>query len=469
MIGNRLFQGVSRVRQQVDVIEALEEAKLQKFHWKTMVTAGMGFFTDAYDLFIIGVVTTILGPLWNLSKTQIGLLNATSLIAAALGAIVFGKLADRFGRKAVYGVEVAILTLGALLSATSQDFTQLLLWRFIIGLGIGGDYPTSAIIMSEFANRKNRGRLITSVFAMQGFGLLVGPLVASVLLMTGISHDVVWRIMLALGAVPAAAVIYLRRRISETPRFLLEVKHDAKEAAQVVGKLVDKEVAAQAATADGWTPAQFWLRLLGTAGSWFFLDIAFYGNSVSSTLIMKSLAPHASLLHTTLVSTVIFLVFAIPGYWVAAFTIDRIGRKTIQMLGFAIMAVAFGSLYLIPNITAMVIPFLLIYGLSYFFTEFGPNTTTFVVPAEIFPTRLRALGDGLSAGAGKMGAFLGAFFVPVLLTSIKLSGTEGIMTLVCICGMATTLLIPELKQKSLSSSYGSSPKVGAANNQNAAS
>ncbi len=440
------------MQSQRSILEALEETPLQKFHWRTMFTAGMGFFTDAYDLFIIGVVTTLLSSQWDLSKTQIGLLNATSLISAALGAVIFGRLADRFGRKSVYGLEVAILTLGALLSATSQDFTQLLIWRFIIGLGVGGDYPTSAIIMSEYSNRKNRGRLVTTVFAMQGFGLLVGPLVASILLFTGISHDVVWRIMLALGAVPAAAVIYLRRKISETPRYLVEVKNDTQTAAKVVSGLINEEVAVKPAVDKKSVIKQssFWIRLLGTAGSWFFLDVAFYGNSISSTLILKSLAPNASLIHSTLLAALIFLVFAVPGYWVAAFTIDKIGRKRIQLIGFLVMAIAFSSIYLIPDIASYVVPFVIVYGISYFFTEFGPNTTTFVVPSEVFPTEVRAFSNGISAGAGKIGAFLGALFVPTLLSNYSLSGTEGIMALISVFGALTTLLIPEFKSRSLS-------------------
>lgn len=440
------------MQSQLNILEALEETPLQGFHWKTMFTAGMGFFTDAYDLFIIGVVTTLLSTQWNLSKTEIGILNATSLISAALGAVIFGRLADRFGRKAVYGLEVTILTLGALLSATSQDFTQLLIWRFIIGLGVGGDYPTSAIIMSEYSNRKNRGRLVTSVFAMQGFGLLVGPLVASLLLWTGISHDVVWRIMLALGAVPAATVIYLRRKISETPRYLVEVKHDTTAAAQVVSGLIQEEVVVRPSVGKTSVIKQssFWLRLFGTAGSWFFLDVAFYGNSISSTLILKSLAPNASLIHDTLLAAAIFLVFALPGYWVAAFTIDRIGRKKIQLFGFLIMAIAFGTIYFVPNISTYVVPFVLVYGISYFFTEFGPNTTTFVVPSEVFPTEIRAFANGLSAGAGKIGAFLGALLVPTLLSNYSLSGTEGIMAVISILGAFTTLFIPEFKARSLS-------------------
>ncbi len=437
---------------QQGILEILEETPLQKFHWKTMFVAGMGFFTDAYDLFIIGVVTTLLGSQWNLSKAEIGVLNATSLIAAALGAVIFGRLADRFGRKKLYGLEVTILTVGALLSATSQNFEQLLIWRFIIGMGIGGDYSTSSTIMSEFSNRKNRGRMVTTVFAMQGFGLLVGPLVASALLWSGISHDVAWRIMLALGAIPAAAVIYLRRKIQETPRFLMEVKQDAESAASVVSELVQQNFSETnvSSRAPFLKQSSFWLRLLGTAGSWFFLDIAFYGNSISSTLILHSLAPNASLIHATLLSAAIFLVFALPGYWVAAFTIDRTGRKKIQFFGFMVMTLSFACIAWIPNLTAYVLPFVIIYGISYFFTEFGPNTTTFVVPAEVFPTEIRAFANGISAGAGKIGAFLGALVVPILLAHFSLSGTEGIMAIVSVLGMLTTLFIPEFKERSLS-------------------
>ncbi len=456
------------MQSQQGILEVLEETPLQKFHWKTMFVAGMGFFTDAYDLFIIGVVTTLLGTQWNLSKAEIGLLNATSLIAAALGAVIFGRLADRFGRKKLYGLEVAILTVGALLSATSQNFEQLLIWRFIVGMGIGGDYSTSATIMSEFSNRKNRGRLVTTVFSMQGFGLLVGPLVASALLWSGISHDVVWRIMLAIGAIPAAAVIYLRRKIQETPRFLVEVKQDAASAANVVSELVHQDVTEKNEVSS--TPflkqSSFWFRLLGTAGSWFFLDIAFYGNSISSTLILHSIAPNASLIHATLLSAAIFLIFALPGYWISAFSVDRIGRKKIQFFGFLVMTLSFACIAWIPNLTAYVMPFVIIYGISYFFTEFGPNTTTFVVPAEVFPTEIRAFANGISAGAGKIGAFLGALVVPILLAHFSLPGTEGIMAIVSVLGMLTTLLIPEFKERSLSDQTSMSGSDNAAHSKN---
>lgn len=435
------------------VLQVFDETGLQKFHWRTVITTGMGFFTDAYDLFIIGTVTAILTPLWHLTTGQLALLNSTSLAAAALGALFFGKLMDVLGRKTMYGVEVLLLTLGAVLSAFAPSFGWLILFRFLVGLGVGGDYPTSSVIMSEYANRKNRGFLVTMVFAMQGLGLLAGPLIASILLSTGISHAMAWRIMLGLGAIPAASVIYLRRKMSETPRYLVAVKQDTQKAAEIVSNLTGERFDS-ASTSDVskqtlWTRKNL-IRLLGTAGSWFLIDVAFYGNGVSSQLILKALLPHATLVTTTLVAAGIFLVAAVPGYYVAAAFMDRIGRKVIQSVGFGVMAIAYLSLFVVPTIVKLPILFLIIYAVSYFFIEFGPNTTTFLVPSEVFPTNLRGTAHGMSAAGGKIGAFLGAFVLPGILKSVGLSNTMGLLAGVSTLGILLTLLtLPEMKQRSL--------------------
>src|ERR1019366_6203864 len=201
--------------------KALDGKKVTRFQYKIMLIAGMGFFTDAYDLFVIGVVVALLTTQWHLSTGQISLLNSVTLAASAVGALVFGRVADILGRKKIYGFEVLILAIGAIASALSPNYTFLLVSRIILGLGIGGDYPVSATIMSEYSGTKSRGRMVGLVFAMQGAGLIVGPLVASILLGSGISDDYAWRILLALGAIPGLAVFYLRRQIHETPRFAM--------------------------------------------------------------------------------------------------------------------------------------------------------------------------------------------------------------------------------------------------------
>ncbi|MCH9770654.1 MAG: MFS transporter [Gammaproteobacteria bacterium] len=425
-----------------------DELDVSAFHWRIIFTAGMGFFTDAYDLFVIGVVTTILMPLWHFSTYQIAWLDSASLAAAALGAIFFGTMADKFGRKRLYGVEVIILFIGTILSALAPNFICLLMARVIVGLGIGGDYPTSAVVASENANRSRRGFIVLLVFAMQALGLIVGPLLASFLLAMHIPHHLVWRLLLGLGAIPAASVFYLRRKIHESPRYL-RMKKAPYEVSRVVHDLAGQEEP-QPAFKPQRLLSKRWLKtLVATAGAWFLLDVAFYGNSVSSSKIMQLVDPHSDLLIHILLSALIFTVFAVPGYFLAAKYVDKVGRKPLQYLGFAVMAIAYGLIGLVPGITGLLPVFLLLFGISYFFTNFGPNSTTFLVPSEVYPTSIRAKAHGISAAIGKVGAFLGVLALPIMLHKMGLSFTMLMMSVVAILGCLITYLLPEMKQVSL--------------------
>lgn len=445
--------------------DALDDSKVTRFQWKIMFVSGMGFFTDAYDLFVIGIVVALLKPEWGLSTSQVSLLNSVTLAASAVGAIVFGRIADILGRKRIYGYEVLILAIGALASAFAPNFWFLLICRAVLGIGIGGDYPVSATIMSEYSGKNTRGRMIGMVFAMQGAGLIVGPLLASGLLASGLSNDYTWRILLAAGAIPGMAVFYLRRQIHETPRF-----------AMAGGAADEAQAAIAAATGGGGKPSgpakesaarhpqsamegfRILLRskrmlvwLIGAAGAWALLDFCYYGNSISTPEILALLNPRASLLHNTLVQLAIFAVFAVPGYIAAIWLLDRTGRKRIQLQGFAMMGLMFLLIGLIPAVTASALPFIALYGISYFFTEFGPNTTTFVYPAEIFPVEVRTTAHGIAAGAGKMGAFAGAYLFPAMLaSSLGVRGAEIVAGIVALAGLVLTLfLLPEPRGKSL--------------------
>src|SRR6476660_582096 len=206
----------------------------------------MGFFTDAYDLFVIGIASTLIAAQWNLSSGQLALLNSTMLFAAFLGAIVLGRFADLGGRKRVYWLVAAIMIVAAVGSALSPSFWVLIGFRFLLGFGVGGDYPVSAVLMSEYANRKDRGRLVGMVFSTQALGLIVGPLIALALLGAGVSDNLAWRIMLGLGAVPAAAVIYLRSRMPESPRYQVHVNGNGTLAAAQVAVFTDGQVSGSA-------------------------------------------------------------------------------------------------------------------------------------------------------------------------------------------------------------------------------
>lgn len=432
----------------------MDNAGISSHHWKIMFISGMGFFTDAYDLFIIGVVMTLLKDTWKVGHLEESLVESTALLASALGALLFGRVADMLGRKRIYGVEVLVLAAGAIACAFAPNILWLIGLRFILGIGIGGDYPVSATIMSEYAGKNHRGMMVTLVFAMQAAGLIVGPLLASALLSTYLSHDIIWRILVAFGAVPALAVYWQRRKLKETPRYLQAHGKQEDESGKIVDIATGQPVSQSVSFWDGFhrlvTDEKLLLRLVGASAAWFLMDAAYYGNTVSSPLVLSALSSDHTLLQKTLTQLGIFAVFAVPGYAVAALTMDRLGRKTIQVLGFAMMAVTFALLAFIPNVQKMAIPFLCIYGLSFFFTEFGPNATTFVYPSEIFPVRVRTTAHGVAAAMGKLGGFLGVFLFPYLMHWKGLLAAESAAAVASVLGLLVTIFtLPETKGKSL--------------------
>jgi len=154
--------------QSSDVLEQMDSSKITPHHWKILFISGMGFFTDAYDLFIIGVVMALLKEQWHVSTVAEGLVTSSALLASAVGALLFGRVADMLGRKRIYGYEVLVLAAGAIASAFSPNIWWLIVFRIILGIGIGGDYPVSATIMSEYSGKKQ----IKSINTISYAGLL---------------------------------------------------------------------------------------------------------------------------------------------------------------------------------------------------------------------------------------------------------------------------------------------------------
>ena len=419
-----------------EVSEALNEVKFSGFHLRAIITAGMGFFTSAFDLTVIGTALALAGPEWMKgflagggSKADfawtMGLVGSVSLAATFVGAIVFGMIADKIGRKSVYGIEAILMTIGAIGSAFAAGPISMILWRTIMGFGIGGDYPLSAVLMSEYANRESRGKMVGMVFSCQALGFLAGPIVILTMLAAGVSHDLTWRIALGLGALPAMGVIILRRTMPESPRWLARAKGQATAAAQSLSAYSEgiARPAAREATAVVREPlAKYALTLLGTAGCWFVFDYAYYGNTIGMPTIINSVAPHASMMTSVAWNVLIFGIFAVPGYVFAFMFSDKLGRKFIQMLGFALMGLMFLALGLIPALAQNAAAFITVFGLSYFFAEFGPNVTTFVLAAELYPVNLRTTGHGISAGIAKIGAFLGVLFLNGILAKLGFGG-----------------------------------------------
>ena len=465
-----LMNNIGEPKGESDLLDSINNTEVKGFHYKTWLIAGMGFFTDAYDLFIIGAVLALL-PLSGWAALSVGaksLIASTALLSAVIGAVVFGRLLDMLGRKAVYGIELVLLIIGALGSAfltPVNGVLTLIAWRFLLGIGIGGDYATSSTIMSEYSNTKKRGMLVGMVFSMQSLGLVVGPAITLGLIYSGMAPALIWKLMLAFGAIPALFVIYGRRKLPETPKYSLNVEGDAKTAAKnwekVSGVSVDETGTVAKSTRIKWsklfTDRIFLITLIGTAGSWFLMDWALYGNSIMSNQMLSGLVPStvtgmSSLKATSFYTLLVFGIAAFPGYWIATFTIDRIGRKPIQLVGFLAMTVSFAVLGIFSYLLspAFLAEFLIIYGLSYFFIEFGPNVTTFIYPPEVFPTALRGLGTGASAAGGKTGAFIGTALNVIIIAALGESSLFLILAFLSALGFVLTVFaLPEPKGKVL--------------------
>ncbi|KAL3626426.1 Low affinity inorganic phosphate transporter 1 [Castilleja foliolosa] len=508
-------------RDQLQVLTALDVAKTQLYHFTAIIIAGMGFFTDAYDLFSISLVARLLGRIYytkpgapkpgtlppNVSSSVTGV----ALVGTLAGQLFFGWLGDKMGRKKVYGLTLIIMVVCSVASGLSFGSTpkgvmaSLCFFRFWLGFGIGGDYPLSATIMSEYANKKTRGAFIAAVFAMQGFGILFSGLLSLVVSSAFDSKfsapayevnaaasvapeaDYVWRIILMFGALPAGLTFYWRMKMPETARYTALVAKNAKQAAHDMGMVLNVEIEAEQNKVEeitmrgsnnfGLFSREFvrrhGLHLFGTMSTWFLLDIAFYSQNLFQKDVLTGIGwiPPAKTMNAihevyrvARAQTLIALCGTVPGYWFTVALIDRMGRFAIQMMGFFFMTVFMFAIAIPYNHwrDESHLGFVVMYGLTFFFANFGPNSTTFVVPAEIFPARLRSTCHGISAAAGKAGAIVGAYgFLFAAQSTDKTKTDHGfppgigiknaliVLGVINALGMLCTFAVPEANGKSL--------------------
>ncbi|KAF0892427.1 hypothetical protein E2562_015489 [Oryza meyeriana var. granulata] len=477
--------------QQLRVLHALDVARTQLYHFMAIVIAGMGFFTDAYDLFSISLVTDVLGHVYyqgQLPRNIYAAVTGIALCGTVPGQLVFGWLGDKMGRKRIYGVTLLLMVVSSLASGLSFSKREgrnvvavLCFFRFWLGVSIGGDYPLSATIMSEYANKRTRGAFIAAVFAMQGFGNLaagiVGMIVSAAFKGSRPSKiDYVWRIVLMFGAIPAALTFYWRMKMPETARYTALISKNAKKAAMDMSAVLnvnivpDDEAVSQLVRQDqyGLFSIAFLrrhgLHLLGTTVCWFVLDVTFYSLNIFMKDIFMDVGllprpdwdqnhPLQRMITMTALHTLIAFCGTLPGSFFTVAFVDRIGRVKIQLIGFTMMTafmfcLAFPYYYWMKHCKS---GFAIMYGFTFFFANFGPNTTTFIIPAEIFPARLRSTCHGISGAVGKLGAIVGVF--SFLNTDYNTDDNIRIFLFVLtgcnLVGFIFTLLLPESKGKSL--------------------
>jgi len=520
-------------KEQIQVLNALDVAKTQWYHFTAIIIAGMGFFTDAYDLFCISLVTKLLGRIYyhvdgaakpgTLPPNVSAAVNGVAFCGTLTGQLFFGWLGDKLGRKKVYGMTLMIMVICSIGSGLSFGhnpktvMATLCFFRFWLGFGIGGDYPLSATIMSEYSNKKTRGAFIAAVFAMQGFGILGGGIFAIIVSAafkamfdspsyavdpigsTVPQADYIWRIIVMVGALPAAMTYYWRMKMPETARYTALVAKDTKQAAADMSKVLQVEIQAEPQQAEkaksyGLLSKEFLsrhgLHLLGTTSTWFLLDIAFYSQNLFQKDIFSAIGwiPPAQTMNAleevyriARAQTLIALCSTVPGYWFTVALIDKIGRFKIQLMGFFFMTVFMFALAIPYDHWTHKdhrIGFVVLYSLTFFFANFGPNATTFVVPAEIFPARFRSTCHGISSASGKLGAMVGAFgFLYLAQNKDKSKADAGypagigvknsllLLGVVNILGFLFTFLVPEANGKSLEEMSGENEEEAGTNGE----
>jgi PHS family inorganic phosphate transporter-like MFS transporter len=495
-------------------LSEIDNAPFSLFHMRVVLVAGVGFFTDAYDIFAINIASTMLGYVYGrgsplgkagqkLNKQQDLGVKVAAPVGTLVGQLLFGWLADVVGRKRMYGIELMIIIIATFAQALSGGahavgiIGVLVVWRFLMGIGIGGDYPLSAVISSEFASTRIRGRMMTAVFASQGWGNFTAALVAFIITaayknailndpsVDQPNHvDYMWRILIGLGCVPGVVALYFRLTIPETPRFTMDIERNVLQAKADIENVlargssrVDPDAPIQRAIAPKASWADFrnhfgqWKNmkvLIGTSWSWFALDIAFYGLGLNSGIVLQAIGfgtplgsgttiVYENLKNICVGNLILSVGGLIPGYYASFLLIDRWGRKPIQLMGFILLTIIFivmGFGY--DKLTATAAAkngFVVLYCFANFFQNFGPNTTTFVIPGEAFPTRYRSTAHGISAASGKLGAIV----AQVGFAQLKdIGGTNAfvkhileIFALFMLTGIFSTLLLPETKNRTL--------------------
>jgi len=480
----------------------VDNAKFSWFHVKICLVAGVGFFTDAYDIFAINIASTMLGYVYGkgqkLNANQdLGVKVATP-VGTLVGQLLFGWLADIVGRKRMYGVELIIMIIATFGQAVSGNghavhiIGVLVVWRFMMGVGIGGDYPLSAVISSEFASIRIRGRMMNAVFASQGWGNFSAALVSLIVVSAyktpllkdnpaNLNHvDYMWRLLIGLGCVPGVVALYFRLTIPETPRFTMDIERNVEQAATDITNVlargnsyIDPDAVVQRANAPKASWKDFiayfskWENgkiLLGTSYSWFALDIAFYGLGLNSGIILQAIGfgtpvtkgtrgVFENLKNISVGNLILSVAGLIPGYWVCFCFIDWWGRKPIQLMGFIMLTILFAIMgFAYDRLTATSSNkkvFVFLYCLANFFQNFGPNTTTFVIPGEVFPTRYRSTAHGISAASGKLGAIVAqvgfARLKDIGGTNVFVKHILELFAFFMLTGIFSTLLLPETK------------------------
>ncbi|WP_396667863.1 MFS transporter [Microbacterium sp. R86528] len=427
-------------------IDETGQAGLTALQQRTWFLAAAGKFFEGMIVFLVGVATPLIAAQYSLSTAQIGLVTAMPLLGILIGASALGGLADKVGRRPLFLWEMGLLTACLVGVSFSNSLPIFLLFLLGTGLALGSDYPVAHLMISETLPTKIRGRRVLAAFGFQAVGAVAGTGVG-MLVLSQREELSDWRIMFALVIIPAFVVTIARIFTAQSPHWLASKgRYDEAEAVLAAlcfgdHKAGDLRITREAPVVDAVKADQkasqssiktLFKRPLRratilTSVPWFLQDLGTYGIGIFTPIVIATtLGTDTTGLDDT-VSGVIasdlqgaegaFIIdtFLLVGLAVALFLVDRVGRIRLQVVGFigcgVGLAIAASSVFF-ENPTFAIFAGFMIFNFS---TNLGPNTMTYVLAGEVFPTRVRGKGAGFAASAGKVGAVLTAFLFPTLL------------------------------------------------------
>ncbi|MDN8577469.1 MFS transporter [Corynebacterium sanguinis] len=427
--------------------ERLDRLPVTPKHRRLLFGSGIGWALDAMDIGLVSFIIAALAVHWDLDRTTTSWIASIGFIGMAIGATLGGLLADKFGRRQVFAATLLIYGIATGASALATSVGVLMVLRFVVGLGLGGELPVASTLVSEFSPRRVRGRMVVLLEAFWAVGWIAAAIIGTFVVARGEDG---WRWGLALGAVPAIYAIVVRLGLPESVRFLeSQGRHDEAEAivqsfeAQTSPEHYDSAPATAPETVHGgiWGPTlrgrtlSFWIV-------WFCVSLAYYGAFI---WIPSLLVAQGFTLVKSFTFTLIITIAQLPGYAAAAWLIEVWGRrKTLAgfLAGSAVSAVLYGLASAEWQIIAA--------GCMLSFFNLGAWGALYAIGPELYPTAVRATGTGAGAAFGRIGSIIAPLIVPLLL---DLSGPIAVFSVFAAafaiaCIAAFTL--PEQRGRALS-------------------
>lgn len=437
----------------VMVLERLEALPLGRFHYKLLLVTGLGWLFDSMDTGLIAFILPVLAKEWGLAPGQMGLIGSIGLIGMALGAVVSGTIADRIGRKKVFTITVLLYSIASAFCALSWNYQSLLVFRFLVGFGLGGELPVAATLVSEYAPSRVRGRFIVLLESFWGLGWIAAACIAYFFIpLYG------WRMAFLIGALPALYVCLIRMHMPESVRYLL-AHGRVGEARQIVVSLErqlhvpvapfvsEKEtvpVVAKASFRELWKKP-FASRTIMLWLVWFGINFSYYG----IFMWLPSLVFQQGFTVVKTFEYVLIMTLAqLPGYYCAAWLVDKIGRKytlSAFLLFSGVASYFFGH--------ASTAAALMMWGSVMSFFNLGAWGVLYTYTPEQYPTAIRALGSGWAAGFGRFGGMAAPMMVGALLA--RSFGFASVFYMFALVFAAVAVIVMSLgvesKQKDLES------------------